>query len=140
MTYDRILQEYLRDELRVLNAHLPREQKPLSDLLREEYPHVVCNDGSTHLFRRKELEYLATLMDSDEQQALLLPMLIEISSEQGEAAIILGEGVDEKLISKILGMPLTRKQTRITIYRPQLALLRKKLKTTTQYIFSPARY
>ena len=140
MTYDRILQEYLRDELRVLNAHLPREQKPLSDLLREEYPHVVCNDGSTHLFRRKELEYLATLMDSDEQQALLLPMLIEISSEQGEAAIILGEGVGEKLISKILGMPLTRKQTRITIYRPQLALLRKKLKTTTQYIFSPARY
>jgi len=140
LTYQRILQEYLRDELRVLNAHLPRKQKPLSDLLREEYPHVVCNDGSTHLFRRKELEYLASLIDSDEQQALLLPMLIELSSDQGEAAVILGEEVEENIISKILGMPVTRKQARITIYRPQLALLRKKLKTTTQYIFSPARY
>jgi len=140
LTYERILQEYLRDELRVLNAHLPRKQKPLSDLLREEYPHVVCNDGSTHLFRRKELEYLASLIDSDEQQALLLPMLIELSSDQGEAAVILGEEVEENIISKILGMPVTRKQARITIYRPQLALLRKKLKTTTQYIFSPARY
>ena len=101
-----------------------------------QHPHV---DGSTHLFRRKELEYLASLIDSDEQQALLLPMLIELSSEQGEATIILGGEVEEKLISKILSMPLTRKQTRISIYRPQLALLRKKLKTTTQYIFSPAR-
>lgn len=140
LPYERILQEYLRDELRVLNAHLPRKQKPLSDLLREEYPHVVCNDGSTHLFRRKELEYLASLIDSDEQQALLLPMLIELSSDQGEAAVILGEEVEENIISKILGMPVTRKQARITIYRPQLALLRKRLKTTTQYIFSPARY
>jgi len=140
LTYQRILQEYLRDELRVLNAHLPRKQKPLSDLLREEYPHVVCNDGSTYLFKRKELEYLASLIDSDEQQALLLPMLIELSSDQGEAAVILGEEVEENIISKILGMPVTRKQARITIYRPQLALLRKKLKTTTQYIFSPARY
>jgi len=28
-------------------------------------------------------------------------------------------------------------QGRIRIYKPQLALLRKTLKTTTQYIFSP---
>ena len=142
LTSERMLQEYLRDELRVINAHLPLKQKPLSDLLHEEYPHVVCNDGSTHLFKRRELEYLASLIDSDEQQTLLLPMLVEPSSEQGEATIILreGEGVEEKLISKILDMPVTRKQTRITIYRPQLALLRTKLKTTTQYVFSPARY
>jgi uncharacterized protein (UPF0216 family) len=69
-------------------------------------------------------------------------MLVEPNSEQGEATIILreGEDVEEKLISKILDMPVTRKQTRITIYRPQLALLRTKLKTTTQYVFSAARY
>ncbi len=137
LPYDRMLQEYLRDELRVLNAHLPRHQKSLADLLREEYPHVACNNGSTHLFKRKELEYLASLIGADEQEALLLPMLIELGQNQGEAAVICGEEVVEEVISKVLDMPIRCKQKRITIYKPQLALLRRKLKTTTQYVFSP---
>jgi len=135
--YQRILQECLRGELRVLNAHLPCEQKPLSDLLGEEYPNVVCNDGSTHLFKRKELEYLASLIDTDEQGALLLPMLIEVNPGQSELPIICQGEVEKEVISKILDMPATVKQNRIILYKPQLAVLRKSLKTTTQYVFSP---
>jgi len=137
LPYQRMLQECLRGELRVLNAHLPCEQKPLSDLLGEEYPNVVCNDGSTHLFKRKELEYLASMLDADEQEALLLPMLIEVNPGQGEMAIICRGEAEEKVISKILDMPITPKQERIMIYKPQLALIRKPLRTTTQYLFSP---
>ena len=137
LPYQRMLQESLRGELRVLNAHLPCEQKPLSDLLGEEYPNVVCNDGSTHLFKRKELEYLASMLDTDEQEALLLPMLIEVNPGQDEMAIICRGEAEEKVISKILDMPVTPKRERIMIYKPQLALLRKSLKTTTQYLFSP---
>ncbi len=137
LPYQRMLQECLRGELRVLNAYLPCEQKSLSDLLDEEYPNVVCNDGSTHLFKRKELEYLASMLDTDEQEVLLLPMLIEVKPGQGEMAIICQGGVEEKVISKILDMPVTPKQKRIMIYKPQLALIRKPLKTTTQYHFSP---
>lgn len=135
--YEKMLQECLRGELRVVNAGLPRSQKRLSDLLHEEYPHVICSDGSTHFFKRKELEYLASMINTEEQEALLLPMLIELGSNQAEAAIICQTDVEEKVISKTLNMPLTPKQGRITIYKPQLALLRKKLKTTTQYVFSP---
>jgi len=137
LPYDRMLQEYLRDELRVINAHLPRNQKSLADLLREEYPHVVYNNGSTHLFKRKELEYLASLIDADKQEALLLPVLIELGQNQGEAGVICVGGIVEEVISKVLDMPIKGKQKRITIYRPQLALLRRKLKTTTQYVFYP---
>ncbi len=137
LPYQRMLQECLRGELRVLNAHLPCEQKTLSDLLGEEYPNVVCNDGSTHLFKRKELEYLASMIDTDEQEALLLPILIEVNPGQGEMAIICRGEVEEKVISEILDMPVTPKQGRIMIYKPQLARLRKPLKTTTQYLFSP---
>jgi len=135
--YERMLHECLKDELRVLNAHLPCRQKPLSGLLDEEYPHVVCNDGSTHLFKRKELEYLADMLDTEEQEVLLLPMLIQLGPNQDEAAIICEQGIEEKIISKILKMPLTSKGKRITIYKPQLGVLRKVLKTTTQYLFSP---
>ncbi len=136
LLYDKVLQEYLKGELRVLNAHLPRHQKPLSDLLGEKYPHVVCNDGTTHLFKRKELEYLAGVIDTEEQEVLLLPMLIELGPNQDEATIICEQGIEEKVISKILDMPLTYKQKRITIYKLQLGVIRKVLKTTTQYIFS----
>lgn len=137
LSYQKILQECLRDELRVLNAHLPCEQKTLSELLGEEYPNVVCNDGSTHLFKRKELEYLASMTDTDEQEILLLPMLIEVNPGQSEVTIICQGEVEKKVISKILNMPTTVKENRIIIYRPQLALLRKPLKTTTQYLFLP---
>ena len=137
LPYERMLQECLKSELRVVNAHLPGKQKPLSDLLGEEYPHILCRDGSTHLFRRKELEYLAGLLDADEQKKLLLPILIEVGAAEGEMAVICPGVVVEKVISKVLDMPVTRRQDRVVIYKPQLAILRKLLRTTTQYLFHP---
>lgn len=137
LPYDRLLQECLKGEFRVVNAHLPSKQKPLSDLLTEEYPHVVCRDGSTHLFKRRELRYLADLIDADEQKALLLPMLLEVNAGQGEVAVICQGEVEGKVISRILGMPVTSRQKKIVLYKPQLALVRKLLRTTTQYLFTP---
>ena len=135
--YEKMLQECVRGELRIVNAGLPKSQKRLTDLLSEKHPHVVCSDGSTHLFKRSELEYLASMLDTDEQRTLLLPMLIELGANQGEAAIICAAEVEEKIVSKVLNMPVTREDGRISIYKPQLALLRKKCKTTTVYLFSP---
>lgn len=137
LPYERMLQECLKSELKVVNAHLPSKQKLLSDLLDEEYPHILCRDGSTHLFRRKELRYLAGLLDADEQKKLLLPMLIEVGAGGGEMAVICPGAVEEKAVSKVLDMPVTRRQDRVVIYKPQLAVLRKLLRTTTQYIFTP---
>lgn len=137
LPYQRMLRECLTGELRVLNAYLPCQQKALSDLLGQEDPNVACNDGSAHLFKRRELEYLASMLDSGEQGALLLPMLIEVNPGQNEMAIICQGEVEEKIVSRILDTPVTPEQRRIRIYKPQLALLRKRLKTTTQYLFSP---
>lgn len=137
LPYERMLQECLKSELKVVNAHLPSKQKLLSDLLDEEYPHILCRDGSTHLFRRKELRYLAGLLDADEQKKLLLPMLIEVGAGGGDMAVICPGAVEEKAVSKVLDMPVTRRQDRVVIYKPQLAVLRKLLRTTTQYIFTP---
>ncbi|MFC1977721.1 DUF61 family protein [Chloroflexota bacterium] len=137
LPYDRMLQESLKGELRVLNAHLPSRQKALSVLLAEETPVVACSDGSAHLFKRKELDYLAGMLESDEQEALLLPILIEVNPGQDEIAVVCRGVVEEKVISGILDMPLKVKKRRIEIYKPQLTVLRKLLRTTTQYVFSP---
>jgi V/A-type H+/Na+-transporting ATPase subunit D len=140
-SYEKMLQECLKEELRVVNAGLPRSQKRLSNLLNEKYPHVVCNDGSTHLFKRSELEYLAGMVDTAEREALALPMLIELGANEAEATIPILSGyegkAEEKVISKAIGMPVACEQRRIRIYKPQLALLRSKFKTTTVYVFSP---
>ena len=141
-SYEKMLQECLRGELRVVNAGLPQSQKRQSKenklfyLLNEQYPHVVCNDGSTHLFKKSELEYLASILDTDEQKSLSLPMLIELGANQAEATIICEGKAEEKVISKALNMPVTCEERGIRIYKPQLALLRRKLKTTTVYVFS----
>ena len=137
LPYEKILQESLKGELRVLNAHLPSGQKTLSDLLAEETPTVACSDGVAHLFKRKELDYLAGMLEPDEQKALLLPMLIEVNPGRDEIAIVCRGDVEEKVISGILDMPLKVRERRIEIYKPQLAVIRKLLKTTTQYLFSP---
>ena len=134
--YEKMLQNCLRGELRIVNTGLPQSQKRLSNLLEEKYPSVICNDGSSHFFKRSELEYLASLLDTDEQKALSLPMLIELGGKQAEAAVICLGKMEEKVTSRALEMPVTCRERRIRIYRPQLALLRKKLKTTTVYVFS----
>ena len=137
LPYEKLLQECLKSELKVVNAHLPCKQKPLSDLLVEEYPHVLCRDGSTHLFSRKELKYLASLLDMEEQKKLLLPILIGVSTGDSEMVVICHGMEDEKVISKVLNMPVSRKQKGIAIYEPQLAVTRKLLRTTTQCLFPP---
>jgi hypothetical protein len=136
-----MLQGCLRGELRIANTGLPESQKRLTDLLSERYPHVVCTDGSTHLFKRSELEYLANMLDANEQRTLWLPMLIELGPGQSEVAIPIlsgcGGSAEEKVISRTLNMPITCEEGRIRIHKPQLALLRKRFKTTTVYVFSP---
>ena len=59
--YDKLLQESMKQELRFLNAQLPGKQKPLSVLIEEETPSIVCADGSLQLIKRKEVEYLSTI-------------------------------------------------------------------------------
>lgn len=133
--YEKILQECLRNELRLVNAGLPVSQKLLSDLLGEEYPHVVCTDGTLHLFKRRELEYCAAIAKPHEHEALLLPMIIEVGGGSAEAALVCPGRGEERIASTVLNMPVTAEQGRIRTYGPQLALLRKTLRTTIQYVF-----
>jgi uncharacterized protein (UPF0216 family) len=134
--YEKMLQNCLRGELRIVNSGLPQSQKRLSTLLDEKYPHVICNDGSTHFFKRNEIEYLASMLDIDEQKTLPLPMLIELGANQAEAAVICEGKLEVKILSKALDMPVICEERRIRIYKPQLYLLRRKFKSTTVYVFS----
>ena len=137
LPYERILQECLTGELKVLNAHLPARQKNLAALLEEEYPHISCNDGSVHLFKKRELEYLAGLTNKGEQELLMLPILIQIDTGRSETHVLCPGDAEKKVVQSVLDMPLGFQGGAVRIYRPQLTVLRKRLKTTTQYLYSP---
>lgn len=125
--------ERLKKELGILISHLPKERKSLRQLLGEGRPHVICNDGTAHHFKRKELEYLASILRAEEAEGLLLPLLIELAPSSSEASIALGSGAELKVVGRILGMEPTVRDGKIILYWPQVAALRKALRTSTQY-------
>lgn len=134
--YEKLLQQCLQGELRIVNSGLAQKQKTLHDLLNEVHPHVISCDGSMYSFKKKELQYIASLVTLEEQKELLLPITIEIGNIPSEAIILCQTDIESKVISKILGMAVTSKNNRIILYRPQLSLLREMAKTVTQYMFS----
>jgi uncharacterized protein (UPF0216 family) len=132
----RLPEQLFAGELRVMNAHLPRSQKTLADLLAEPEPFVACRDDTPHLFKIEELKLLADFLTPEEQRSLYLPMMIEVGGgSQGESLLRCRGAVEEKVATRVLGMPMACRQGGITLYRPQLAGLRKVLVTTTQYAF-----
>jgi len=63
-------------------------------------------------------------------------MLIEVGGgPRGESLLRCRGAVEEKVATRVLGMPMACRQGGITLYRPQLAKLRGVLVTTTQYAF-----
>jgi len=134
---DKILEEYFSTEFRVLNAHLPRLRKSLAELLKEEHPSVLLNDGSAHFFKNKELSYLAGILTTEEQELLKLPILIEIIPGQTEIGLPAGgQSIEAKVLSQVIGMPMVDDKGNVNMYKSQLSEIRAKLKTTTQYMFS----
>jgi uncharacterized protein (UPF0216 family) len=134
-TSDRFIPNYLNGELRAINAHLPRKQKSLSMLLKEDHPHVDCNDGSPHFFKKNELEYLSQMLDENERNLLMLPIIMEVKSDESGIIVRSKEGIEAKIFSEILAMSVAHKLNKVIIFRPQLNVVRKTLKTTTQYVF-----
>lgn len=132
---DRLLEKLLSEELKLANKHLPKHRKSLAELLTEEDPHVLCLDGTYHYFRRSELRILAQLLPKDQWSELKLPIIIEVGEPLSkDVAGVIRDPIAAKVIAKLLNIPY-REQEILILYRPQLAELRAKLETTTQYAF-----
>jgi len=135
--YEQFLEAYLSTELRLVNSGLPRARRTLAELLLEVHPSVRRSDGSDHAFKRSELQFLSGMVQEAEAAELPLPILIELAGDEHEATVLCLSEIEIKVLSKILEMPLRYESPgRVRIYKPQLGVLRRKLRTTTQYAFS----
>ena len=127
------IEKYIIHELRVANKHLPQKRKPLSALLKEETPYVVCLDGTYHIFKKNELIYIKSLLTNDEVEKLFLPIIIESRPDLGEGTYVINDPLGAKVIARVLN--LEKHDVPLIIYKPQLAIIRSKLPTSTQYAF-----
>lgn len=123
----------LKIELERLNLHLPRERISLHEALSSAKPHVVAKNGSIHSFKREELELLAEMVKGEDRKKLKLPILIAIEPRLGRGAAKVTGEIEVKVVSQILGKE--SKGTELIVYRPEIALVRRKLPTASQYLF-----
>jgi len=128
------VEKLLQAELRIVNKHLPLERKTLAQLLKEEVPYVRCRDGSIHVFKRSELEKLKNLVNDEEAQKLLLPMIIQVRVDMDTPTGFIEDPLEASVVRRILGLkpPLDNTNQELYLYKPQLFELRYRFSTVFQ--------
>lgn len=121
----------LKKQIFSLNRHLPRQRKNLQELLLEDKPHVIGVDGTRHRFKRNELHMISKIIPEKDHSRLKLPIYLEIESQTSGARV--SGKMELNVICNILGLEDCHRE--VYIYKPDLRVVRKKLPTTTQYIF-----
>lgn len=120
-------------ELSKLNMHLPQRRLSLKEALLSSKPQVVTRDGGVHKFKREELEFLAGLLPEADRDKLQLPILIALEPKLGRGTARISGEAEVKVVSRVLKKEFAVGE--LLIYRPEVAILRRKLPTTTQYLF-----
>jgi len=123
----------IKFELSKLNVHLPVRRLSLREALSSSKPQVVARDGSVHTFKREELELLAGLLPQADRDKLQLPILIALEPKLGRGTARISGEAEVKVVSQVLEKEPAARE--LLIYRPEVAILRRKLPTTTQYLF-----
>ena len=129
-----IIEAYLREELKVVNKSLPVKRKLLTELMREEYPHVITRDGGIHMFRKSELKLAYELLGDELAGKLYLPIILEVRTDLKETTLVVKDEVAAKLIARVLG--LSKYELPLYLYPIHLQELRKKIETLIQYAFT----
>jgi len=108
--YDELILRVLRDELRLINKHLPYRRANLCDLLKMSPPYIVLRDGTTHLIDKRELELLAKTL-GEKACKLQIPIIIESSPSLGEGVYRIRDPVAALAVAKILGLEYDGKES-----------------------------
>ena len=120
--------------LQSLNSHLPVQRKSLALLLEEEKPRIIGKDGSSHRFKRNELNQIAGIVQEKYHGRVKLPIYIEMAPDYGRGTALIHGYLHCEIVQTILEIK-NEGTDEIIIYRPDVSILRKKMPTATQYVF-----
>lgn len=128
---DRFADALLRDDLRRLNSHLPKQRRSLENLLNDPSPRVPSVSGHVIKMRRSELEELSSALPEAARTRIRLPIVLLRRKDLGIGAFtILGDAYEEFCLALLAGsfsgtFEEFKTQTKgpVTIYKPQVSLL-----------------
>ncbi len=119
--------------IETMNSHLPKRRMSLKELLEMESPHIECRDGSLHYFEERELEFISRIIPAEEHERLFLPVILEMTTYMGSTVVFVRDRLHQYVIRTLLDIP--EKEGDLIIYLPEVREVRRKLPTTTQYMF-----
>src|SRR6266571_9401929 len=100
---DRLTDTVIREEMRRLNAHLPKQRRTLSELLAEETSSVPSADGGKIVMRKTELEDLARNLPDTLRERVRLPFVFLRRTDLGPGAFtLLGDPAEELAILALI--------------------------------------
>jgi uncharacterized protein len=100
---DRFADKILQEELRKLNAHLPKARRTLKELLAEDTPSVPTVDGKKMVMKVDELRELAKSLPDQAAERVKLPLVMLRRTELGPGSfVLLGDKMEEFALSRVL--------------------------------------
>lgn len=128
---DRFADAVLRDEMRRLNTHLPKNRRTLEELLSDPSPSVESVSGHSIRMKKEQLEELSKSLPEDSAKRIRLPIIFLRRRDLGPGAyIVLGDPFEEYATRLLTGAFRgtfeefkKQNQTVGTIYRPEISLL-----------------
>ncbi|KXA98331.1 hypothetical protein AKJ39_02245 [candidate division MSBL1 archaeon SCGC-AAA259J03] len=103
----------------------------LSELLEEEEPSLEVEDGAPHKVKGEELEYLDEILEPEERDRLRIPIYFRHTGKEERGTYEVKGDLEQKVCAEVLNT-----ESKEYYYRPEVREIRRKLRTTTEYMFS----
>ena len=99
---ERFTSALLKDDLRWLNSHLPKQRRTLAELLKAVAPSVNSVSGNQIKLKKNELEALARSLPAAAQEQIRLPFILLRRTDLGPGAYtVLGDPYEEYAVSML---------------------------------------
>ena len=131
---DRSSDALLRDDMRKLNSHLPKNRRTLKELLSDPAPRVPAASGDLIKMKKPELEELSRSLPAEANTRVRLPIVLLRRRDLGPGAFtIMGDRFEEYAMLLLAGsfrgsfeQFREQKSDPIVLFKPQISLLMRR--------------
>ena len=131
---DRSSDALLRDDMRKLNSHLPKNRRTLKELLSDPAPRVPAASGDLIKMKKPELEELSRSLPAEANTRVRLPIVLLRRRDLGPGAFtIMGDRFEEYAMLLLAGsfrgsfeQFREQKSVPIVLFKPQISLLMRR--------------
>ena len=131
---DRFTDALLRDDMRKLNSHLPKNRRTLKELLNDPTPRVPGASGDLIKMKKPELEELSRSLPAEANTRVKLPIVLLRRRDLGRGAFtVMGDRYEEYamllLTESFKGsfeQFSEQKSDVIVLFKPQISLLMRR--------------